>query len=116
MLVSIAFALAVISASAPVLMDEGVTELPTCRVSALAFLSAQGGWMFDHCGGVFRSSDGGRSWTKAAEIERQFFGDGAPAARAPGGRAYIQEALWPDARALGLSSTAEALLRPQSPR
>jgi photosystem II stability/assembly factor-like uncharacterized protein len=80
---SIILMLAVQASVPPVLVDEGVEELRTCTISALAFRTPTDGWMFDQCGAAFRSTDAGRSWRKAPAFEQMLAG------AASGSRALI---------------------------
>ena len=76
-------------------VDPAVTEVPHCRTSALAFRTATEGWMFDHCGGVFRSFDGGRSWKESPELEAaQFFGAVDRGASSMALHPYVQHTVW----------------------
>lgn len=92
MTLSLILALALHAADRPVLVDEGVEALRTCRISALAFRTPTDGLMFDYCGAVFRSRDAGQSWSKAPEVQQALFGDASPT-DSPSGF-YIQRALW----------------------
>jgi photosystem II stability/assembly factor-like uncharacterized protein len=80
-------------AASSIQVDEGVTEVRTCRISALAFRADTDGWMFDHCGGIFRSSDGALSWIESPEMEKEFFGV-TKANRPFSTSAHVQSALW----------------------
>ena len=84
---SILLTLTVLSTGAPVEVDPGVKEVSTCRITAVAFRTASDGWMFDDCGAVFRTRDGGEAWHPVPEVQQQFFGG-------KNGLQHIQRALW----------------------
>ncbi len=63
---------------APIQVDPGVSAIRTCRLSCVSFRTESDGWLFDHCGNVYRTSNGGDGWTHDLAAEAFFGKEPAP--------------------------------------
>jgi photosystem II stability/assembly factor-like uncharacterized protein len=64
--------------SAPIQVDPGVSAIRTCRLSCVSFRTESEGWLFDRCGNVYRTSNGGDGWTHDLAAEAFFNKEPAP--------------------------------------
>lgn len=61
-------------AAAPLEVDPARKPLETCAISGVSFRTPDDAWLFDHCGRIFRSSDGGDGWVRVPAIEKAILG------------------------------------------